>query len=304
MAGQLAHGWPFLLQLESLRGAQLERVSALAFLSEQPLMLGGAALLLPLGIAAAARRDVAARVTGTFLVSLLALMILLHGKGYYAAPGYPAFLVAGVVWFERWMSERRAATSPRVVRIALPLLVACIAALLLPLGVPLLAPAAMARYAVAIGVSAAVRTNRGEMLPLPQDYADMLGWRAMADAAARAYHTLPAEEQREVMLVGSNYGEAGALALYRQRLGLPYPVSAHGDFHAWGTYGHSGEVTILVDRPEALEGLQRIFGEVRQVDRLQDPRAVPEEQDVRIYVARHPRVSIDSLWPTLGPRWN
>jgi hypothetical protein len=31
---------------------------------------------------------------------------------------------------------------------------------------------------------------------------------------------------------------------------------------------------------------------------------VEEEQDVRIYVARAPRIPIAQLWPTLGPRWN
>jgi len=304
VAGQITNGWPFLLQMQSLRGSQLATVSFLDFLSEQPRMLGGAALLLPLGLAAAARRDRAAGVTGIILVTLLGLMILLHGKGYYAAPGYPAFLVAGVVWFERRLSARDAVTSRRIVRVVLPLLVAGIAALLLPFGIPLLTPTAMARYAVTTGTGTAVQTNRDDVRSLPQDYADMLGWRAMADAAARAFHALSPDEQRTVILAGSNYGQAGALAMYRQRLRLPYPVSVHGDFHAWGTYGRSGEVVILVDRPDALEGLRAVFGDVRQVERLQNPRAVPEEQDVRIYLARGPRVSINSLWPTIGPRWD
>ena len=86
--------------------------------------------------------------------------------------------------------------------------------------------------------------------------------------------------------------------------GKPYPVSVHGDFHAWETHGRSGEVVILIDRSDALDGLRTMFGEVRQVERLQNPRAAPEEQDVRIYLARGPRVSLDSLWPTIGPQWD
>ncbi len=304
IAGQIAHGWPFLLQMQSLQGAQLDRVTALDFLTEQPLMLGGAALLLPLGLLGAARRDRPSQIAAMILLTIIGVMLTLHGKGYYAAPGYPVFIVAGVVWCERALSARSAAVLARVTRVALPTVVAIAALLLLPLGIPLLAPAAMARFAVATGVSATVRTNRGDVLALPQDYADMLGWRAQAEAASRALHTLPADDQRDVLLVGSNYGEAGALAMYRERLGLPYPVSVAGDFHAWGTYGHSGDVTILVDGPDALPGLERLFEDVREVGRIEEPRTVPEEQDVRIYLARRPRAPVDSVWKTLGPRWN
>ena len=304
VAGQVAHGWPFLQQMQSLRAAQLDRVTALDFLTEQPLMLGGAALLLPLGLIAALRRDLASHVAGVVLLAIVGSMLALHGKGYYAAPGYPVFLTSGVVWLERRFARRPLASGARVARLALPPILVVAALPLRPLAVPMLPPGAMARYAVATGVSAAVRTNRGDLLPLPQDYADMLGWRAMAEQASRALHALTPGEQRTVLLVGSNYGEAGALAMYRDRFGLPYPVSVAGDFHAWGTYGRSGDVTLFVGGADALPTLEQLYGEVHEVSRIEEPRTVPEEQDVRIYLARHPRARIDSVWSTLGPRWN
>ena len=56
--------------------------------------------------------------------------------------------------------------------------------LLLPMGIPLLPPPEMARYAEAMGQTRAVTTNRGTILPLPQDFADMIGWREqVADVA-------------------------------------------------------------------------------------------------------------------------
>ncbi|MBK6487057.1 MAG: glycosyltransferase family 39 protein [Gemmatimonadetes bacterium] len=304
ITGQVAHDWPFLAQMSSLRGGQLARVSPVAFLAEQPLLLGAACLLVPVAVAAAWRGDTATRVTGTVTLALLALMLVLRGKGYYAAPGYPALLVAAAVWLERRLAARRASLGRRAAQVGFPLAVAVGAVLMLPMGIPTLDPDAMSRFAVSTGVVAAVRTNQGEELALPQDYADMLGWRAMAEAVARAYRALPPAERSEVVIVGSNYGEAGALAMYRDRLGLPYPVSVHGDFHAWGTGGRSGAVTILVDQPDALVQLRELFDDVREVERLQDGRAVPEERDLRIYVARAPRARLGSLWPTLGPRWN
>lgn len=92
--------------------------------------------------------------------------------------------------------------------------------------------------------------------------------------------------------------------MYRERFGLPYPVSVHGDFHAWGTYGRTGDVTVLVDRPDALAELRQLFASVIEVGRIHEPRAVAEERDVRVYVARGPLTPIDSAWPRLGPRWD
>ena len=50
--------------------------------------------------------------------------------------------------------------------------------------VPVLPPLEMAAYARALGVTAAVTTNRGEVGALPQDFADMLGWKEQAEAVA------------------------------------------------------------------------------------------------------------------------
>lgn len=42
-----------------------------------------------------------------------------------------------------------------------------------------------------VGVSAATTTNTGQWLPLPQDYADMLGLEQQVAAVARVYASLP-----------------------------------------------------------------------------------------------------------------
>lgn len=61
---------------------------------------------------------------------------------------------------------------------------------------------------------------------------------------------------------------------------------------------------MLVDRHDARRGLEGLFAEVREVQRYAESRAVEEEQDVRIYLARRPRQSIETVWPQLGPRWD
>jgi hypothetical protein len=172
------------------------------------------------------------------------------------------------------------------------------------MGIPVLGPEPMARYARAIGATAAVRSNRGVVLELPQDYADMIGWRRQAEAVAEVWRGLSPAEQATAIVVGTNYGEAGALAMYHHRLGMPYPVSPTGDFHAWGLGGRAGDVAIVLDHADSRAGLERLFWRVDEVGRIEQPLAVPEERDLRIWVAREPRDSLSAIWPTLGPRWN
>jgi hypothetical protein len=64
---------------------------------------------------------------------------------------------------------------------------------LLPIAVPLLSPEATAAWAVRVGASQALRTNRGAMDRLPQDFADMLGWPEQSAMLARVLRTLTPE---------------------------------------------------------------------------------------------------------------
>ncbi len=111
------------------------------------------------------------RVVGlTCLVTFLTLLVL-HGKAYYVGPIYPTLIAAGAVALGRLPRRFDRAASLVVI-----VLVVAWGAIGLPFGLPVVPPAQMARYAAAVGIKAATATNRGRSLPLPQDYADMIGW--------------------------------------------------------------------------------------------------------------------------------
>lgn len=293
VTGQIAHGWPFLAQLETLRARQLDRIGPAEFLLEQPMLLGATLIPVAAGFLAM-RRSAAARVAGLFAVALLGLMIALKGKGYYAAPGYPPLIAVGSVALGR---------AGRAGRWTLGAGLLAATAVVLPMGIPVLGPAATARYAVRLGVTQATRSNQGEVLPLPQDYADMLGWRRMAEVTAAVWHGLTPAERADGVVIGANYGEAGALARYHARFGMPYPASVASDFHAWGLGGRTGAVTVVLARPGDRAELARLYQNVEEAARIEEPRAVPEERDLRVFVARGPKRPLADLWPTLGPRW-
>ncbi len=299
IAGQFAWDWPFLAQMTALRQSQLERVTPGAFLSAQPLMLGPAALLMLTGAwsltfgALAHRFRPAAYAAAT----ILAVLLVLHGKDYYFAPVHPLLLAAGSV------ALARASEHPGK-RWAVPAMAAFLmlaGALLLPVGAPIIPREALARYAARLGVARTVTTNQGTVLPLPQDFADMIGWEELVAAVAAAYRSLPESERSRTVIVGGNYGRAGALAIYAQRYGLPYPISRSGDFYNWGLPGQPIDVLLIVGG--TIADLQPLCGSVTEVARTSNPWGVEEEQEVTIHLCRDLVRPAAVIWRQLGPDW-
>jgi hypothetical protein len=302
--GQVAWQWPFLEQARVLRTTQLARVSPLDFISGQFLMLGAAAPLALLGLAALLTRRVPDgwrirepwRALGVLFLTTATLFLLLGGKPYYLAPLHGMLVAAGAVRLEGWFALGSSSRAAFVT-----VLTALGGLVLLPVGVPVLAPDVMAAYGRAIGISKATETNRGTQLELPQDYADMLGWEEQVAAVARVYRALPASEQAQVTIVAGNYGRAGALQLYAPKYGLPTPVSRSGDFYNWGPGDRSGDVLIIVGGDHAELG--QLFRSVTLAETVSNPRGVEEEREVRIHVVRDPVKPLHELWRELGPDW-
>jgi len=297
VTGQVANGWPFIDQMEVLRRNQLERVTPGAFLGAQFLLAGAGTVLLLAGLAALLLRPSLRRFRPLAVYAAAACLFLLatKGKAYYLGPVHPPLIAAGAVGIGGWLVTRP------VARRLLAGLLALGGLVLMPLGVPLLPPAEMAAYMRRLGVSHATETNAGDQLPLPQDYADMTGWREQVAAVAEVFHSLPDSEQARTIIVGGNYGRTGALGVYRHEFGLPYPVSRSGDFHHWG-YGLADPAAIIIVGGDA-STLNRLFEDVTLAGRATNPWGVLEERDVPIHICRKPREPLPALWARLGPEW-
>jgi 4-amino-4-deoxy-L-arabinose transferase-like glycosyltransferase len=295
LVGQIRLGFPVFSQMADLRASQLERITPADFLLGQ-LSWGPAVLLAVAGLygllASPTLRPF--RAVGWSCVAALAILVLLQGKPYYAGPLYPALFAGGAVLVERAADGLRG----ELLQVGTVAVLFAFSLLTFPLGVPILPPPAMAEYAHALGVEAAVRTNTGEVLPLPQDYADMLGWEAQVAAVARVYHTLPDVQQRDAVVVAGNYGEAGALDFYGQRYGLPEVVSPAGSYWFFGPGDRPGKVVITIGVPEA--DLRRFFDSVATAATVSNAWAVPEERSLTIHVGTRPRTTLQRLWPSLA----
>ena len=297
LVGQLRLDFPVLAQMADLRQSQLERVTPLGFLVGQ--LLWGPATLVGLAGLAALIFDPALRsfrVVGWTCVYAFLIVITLHGKPYYIGPVYPILLGAGGVLLERVSHARYGPLLRWGTAGALVLTMAA----LLPIGVPILPPPAMAAYARAIGATAALRTNTGEAEQLPQDYADMIGWEQQVRAVADVYRALPPEDRGRTVLVAANYGEAGALDFFGPRYGLPRVVSPTGSFWFFGPGELPGDVVVTIGAGR--RDLEPWFSSVLEAGRVRSPWSVAEERALTIYVARQPRRTLQQAWPSLAGR--
>jgi hypothetical protein len=298
IVGQIRTGWPAILYARELGAEQLSHVSVGGFFGSQLEMLGPALFLAAAGLWELIRRA-QYRVAAVSCLGALAILLLMHGKGYYLLPVYPVLLGAGAAWADRVSDYLAHERGRAVVRAVVLIVIALYGAFALPFGLPVLKPERMARYA-ARGPSSSVTTNTGQALHLPQDYADMLNWRERVEAVAHVYDSLPPEQRAKTVIAADNYGEAGAIDYYGPAMGLPHAICACGSYWFFGPGTLPGEVLLAVGSEEA--DLRQAYGQVLPVGRLDFPWSVPEERNAPLYVATEPVTTLHALWPRLDPR--
>jgi hypothetical protein len=302
--GQIRLGFPVVGQMHDLQGSQLERVTLLAFLKGQWDMFGPVILLAILGLVQLFRTRYAA--AGWAILATFILLMILKGKPYYVGPVYPMLLAAGAVFVERVVEGRRsrveefkaqltspASRVPRLFGYAVPVvIVIAFGAISLPFGVPVLPPAQMDAYARRLGVTQ--ETNTGEVIALPQDYADMLGWEEQVKATARVYDSLPPAERDKAVILATNYGRAGANDHLGRKYGLPPSVAPMGSYWFFGPGTKPGKVLIVIGGTR--EDLAPYYDSVTLAARLSNPWRVPEERAVDIWVAKGNHYTLQEVW--------
>ena len=304
VVGQIQLGFPVVPQLSDLQTDQLSHVDYLSFVMGQVMMFGPALLLAILGVlrlllAPAARgyRVVAWTCLATFLI-----LMVLHGKPYYIAPIYPTLFAAGAAALDIWMDVISGRTIGRITgNVIRGLVLASVLAfgvVAIPLGVPILRPSVLAAYMEQIGVQE--HTNTGVPIPIPQDFADMIGWPQEAAAVASAYRSLPPEKKAQAVIMAGNYGQAGAIDLYGPKLGLPRAISPTGSYWFWGPGKKPGNVIVFLGADSTT--LSKYFGSVRPVARMVNPWGVPEEQHAPIFVLEQPAKTLQQMWPAFEGR--
>jgi len=221
---QAANDWPSVQYTLNHKSAQSVDFSPITFLSQQLALIGPVAI--PVWIAglwwllkSSERRVLGITAAVAFVIYLFA------GKSYYVGPLHPFLIAAGACALEEWTATRR-----RWLRPTAAVALALQAVVLLPVVLPVLPVAAMARS------------------PLPdarKDFADTVGWHDLVGQVATIYDSLSPAQRKTAVILANNYGEAGAINTYGPPLGLPAAVSGELSYYYWKPASLDGPVIAI-----------------------------------------------------------
>jgi hypothetical protein len=169
------------------------------------------------------------RMLGWMYVVTLLLFVLAKGRSYYLAPAYPMLYAAGAVWGEGWLAtlqRGRAMTIRTVVWAGLAINVISTIAFWMPT-----APLNSRWWAISNSVQG--------------DFREEVGWPELVQEVAKIRDSLTPEERAHLGIIGTNYGEAGAINFYGPQYGLPRAISGVNSFWQRG-YGDPPPQTVIV----------------------------------------------------------
>lgn len=289
---QYQHGWPFLqLNSAAYNGRNLA-VSPLSYLLDEVLIMGP--LTAPVWIAglagfAASPRLAKGRWLAIAWVGLMALMLTLHGKSYYAAPIYPILLAGGAVMVEQFVRARAA-------RMAVTAATIFAGVALAPFVLPVLPVDRFIAYqdfiAKAAGLtSGQVAVDKQPTGELPPNYANMFGWREMANAVGEAYAALPPDLRDHAVFYARNYSEAAAIDVFGGRWNLPAAISSNNNYFLWGPHNHDGSVVLLLSTAPTPE-LRTAYAALGKDGRIGEVEEVRQDL-LEIYESAEPVAYID-----------
>ena len=269
---QAQHGWPQVTLARMIRAEYGTPDQRIGFLVLQLFLFSlGASVLWVLG-AVRVWRDPQwrfARVLAVSALVTLVVFVITAGQSYYTVGVYPALIAAGAVVLER---------RPRLFW-AMTGVVALTSALVVPASLPILTPRTLAASGWAGGGEQQLET---------------VGWPREVGLVAAAFRSLPTAQQPHAVILTANYGEAGAIDLYRVRFGLPEAHSGLNAFGLWGPpHASDGPVVLVWEDPRPPSYLRTC----REVRRVGGPVPNEEHDYARIFVCAGPHGTWASIWP-------
>lgn len=226
---QYQNDFPVFKHLNELTVKQLDKVNRGDFLKEQLLFFFGSVFVLIAAFISFFNYEPFKKYRLFFWSYFFTISIFLYfrAKGYYAIGIYPIYFAFGSVYLQYLLKSGWKKTYLKPLAIALPIV------LLIPLVkiiFPVNGPAYIKEHSKGFKDMGLLRWEDGKDHELPQDFADMLGWKELAMKVDSAYRSIDAKGY--VLVLCDNYGEAGAINYY-SRIKVMQAVSLNADYINW-----------------------------------------------------------------------
>jgi hypothetical protein len=211
-----------------------------------------------------------------FAAVALTIAVVIGDRPYFLAPMYTALFAAGAVVFERRLAEGRARWSRRTAFGVLVIggLVA------LPVALPVLPASAL---------------HTVPLQSVNYDLGEQIGWPELSRTVLAAYRSLG---QSDAVVVGSNYGEAGAVLRFGPPDIAEMAFSRQNTDWWYGPPPDDARAAVLIGFSQ--ERVERFWTDCQRFDRIQNAAHVDNDEDGRpVWVCTGQRLPWSSIWPEL-----
>ena len=288
---QYTHDFPVFHHMKVLTETQLVHVSRWLFLKEQLFYFAGALPLLIASLYAVLFYEPFKKYRFFFWAFLftLATFTYLRAKGYYAIGLYPVYIAIGSIFLTNSL-QKGWKRYLRIVVLGIPVLFYL---LLFRTVYSIESPAHVIKNRAAYQNLGLLRWEDGNDHALPQDYADMLGWKELAEKVEISYNQLPKDSQ--TIILCDNYGEAGAINYYVKNKKIK-AVSFNADYINWFDFErkitHVIRVKEFHDSGDELAKTSPFFTQSFLADSVNNPYA--REYKTMIFVFAGAKIDVNS----------
>lgn len=225
---QYQNGFPVIHHMKELSESQLVNVSRIDFMKSQLLFFLGAVIVIFSGFYALFFYEAFKkfRFFAWAYIFTMALFLFLKAKDYYAIGLYPAYIAFGAVFLADRFDRIRWGSILKVTFLAIPVVT------FIPLyevAFPNKSPQYILSHPDPYKRLGLLRWEDGKDHALPQDFADMMGWKELAQKVDREYEKL--SKSGKTLVLCDNYGQAGAINYYAVK-GIK-AVSFNADYINW-----------------------------------------------------------------------
>ncbi|WP_250254485.1 glycosyltransferase family 39 protein [Chryseobacterium sp. Marseille-Q3244] len=224
---QYHNGFPVIHHMKELSEIQLVNVNRFDFLKSQLLFFIGVTFVILFGFYALLFFKSFEKIRFFFwgYIITISVFMFFRAKDYYAIGIYPIYIGFGAVYLENILNSGWK-------RFLKPVCILHPILLFVPiynLAFPNKTPESIAENPEAYKKYGLLRWEDGKDHSLPQDFADMLGWKELAQKVDQQYTRL--SKSGNTLVLCDNYGQAGAINFYSKQ-GIK-AVSFNADYVNW-----------------------------------------------------------------------
>jgi len=286
---QYQNQFPVIHHMKELSEKQLVHVNRMDFMKSQVLFFIGVAFVIITGWGALLLYKPFEKFRFFFwsYIITITLFLFFKAKDYYAIGLYPVYIAFGAVFLGN-VFENGWKRFLKPVSILIPIL------LFLPLyhvAFPNKSPEYIESHQEQYRKLGLLRWEDGKDHPLPQDFADMQGWKELAQKVDKEYSKL--SKSGNTMVLCDNYGQTGAINYY-SKIGVK-AMSFHADYINWIDLSKKYKNVIRVkDASEAGKELNE-SGSFFEVARLKDSIANPyaRERGTAIFSLQGAKIDVN-----------